>query len=94
MPLVSLLTDAGSYPFQDRDPFVIEECPHVFFVGNQPKFDTAVIDGPAGQQVRLIALPRFHRTGELILLDADTLEVELVKFDVHDGVDVNGINGT
>lgn len=72
------------YPFQDKDHFVIEECPHVFFVGNQPRFDTTVIEGPAGQKVRLIALPRFHRTGELVLLDSETLEVEIVKFDTVD----------
>jgi DNA polymerase delta subunit 2 len=72
------------YPFQDRDQFIIEECPHVFFVGNQPRFGTTVIDGPGGQQVRLITLPRFHETGELVLVDSETLEVEVVKFDVND----------
>jgi len=60
----------------------MEECPHVFFVGSQPNFDTAVIEGPAGQSVRLIAVPKFKETGELVLLDVDTLEVEIVKFDV------------
>jgi DNA polymerase delta subunit 2 len=78
------------YPFQEKDQFVIEECPHVFFVGNQPRFDTTVIEGPAGQKVRLIAIPRFHRTGELVLLDSETLEVEIVKFDIADGGDTNG----
>ncbi|KIW17600.1 hypothetical protein PV08_04795 [Exophiala spinifera] len=72
------------YPFQDRDQFVIEQCPHVFFVGNQPRFDTTVIDGPRDQQVRLITIPKFHETGELVLVDAKTLEVEVVKFDIHD----------
>ncbi|KZF24751.1 hypothetical protein L228DRAFT_228821 [Xylona heveae TC161] len=69
------------YPFQDKDQFVIEECPHVYFVGNQPKYDTIVIDGPAGQAVRLIALPKFSETGEVVLLDMDTLETEVVKFE-------------
>ena len=78
------------YPFQDRDQFVIEECPHVFFVGNQPRFDTAVIDGPGDQKVRLITIPRFHKTGELVLVDSETLEVEVVKFDVHDPDQMNG----
>jgi DNA polymerase delta subunit 2 len=74
----------GCYPFQDKDQFVIEECPHVYFVGNQPRYDTTVIDGPAGQQMRLITIPRFHATGEMVLLDTETLEVEVVKFEVHD----------
>ena len=72
----------GCYPFQDKDQFVIEECPHVYFVGSQPAFETAIIDGPAGQSVRLIAVPKFKETGEVVLLDMDTLEVESVKFEV------------
>ncbi|CAF9924473.1 hypothetical protein IMSHALPRED_006207 [Imshaugia aleurites] len=70
------------YPFQDKDQFVIEECPHVYFVGSQPAFETAIIDGQAGQSVRLIAVPKFKETGEVVLLDMDTLEVEAVKFEI------------
>lgn len=72
------------YPFQERDQFVLDTCPHVFFVGNQPRFDTCVIDGLQGERVRLITIPSFSETGELVLLDAETLEVEIVKFDVND----------
>lgn len=71
------------YPFQERDQFVLEQCPHVYFVGNQPSFDTAVIEGPDGQKVRLIVVPKFHETGEMVLVDAETLDVEVVVFDVH-----------
>ncbi|KAL9618346.1 MAG: hypothetical protein Q9160_006928 [Pyrenula sp. 1 TL-2023] len=71
------------YPFQDKDQFVIEECPHVFFIGNQPRFDSTVIEGPLGQQVRLIAIPKFKETGEVVLLDTETLEPELVRLDAH-----------
>lgn len=28
----------GCYPFYENDPFIIEECPHVFFAGNQDEF--------------------------------------------------------
>lgn len=77
-----VLLCVGCYPFQDKDQFVIEECPHVYIVGNQPKFESTVIEGPAGQIVRLIALPKFKETGEVVVLDADTLEVEIVKFEV------------
>ena len=54
----------------------------MYFVGSQPAFETAVIEGPAGQTVRLIALPKFKESGELVLLDMDNLEVEIVKFEV------------
>ena len=79
------------YPFQDRDHFVLEACPHVFFIGNQPRFDTTIIEGPDGQKVRLLAVPSFKQTGQIILLDAETLEPELVKFEVDGGhTRVNG----
>ncbi|QVM13637.1 hypothetical protein D8B26_008245 [Coccidioides posadasii str. Silveira] len=79
------------YPFQDKDPFVLQACPHVFFTGNQPAFRTTVIEksvsassmdveGDQPSKVRLLALPKFRETGELVLLDAETLEVEVVKF--------------
>lgn len=63
----------------------MEECPHVYFVGSQPEFDTTVIEGPTAQSVRLIAIPKFKETGELVLLDTATLEVELVRFNVFEG---------
>lgn len=35
----------GCYPFTDRDPFLIESCPHVYFIGNQDKYDTRLLKG-------------------------------------------------
>lgn len=35
--------------------------------------------------VRLIAVPRFSQTGELLLVDSETLEVERVVIDVFNG---------
>lgn len=69
----------GSYPFQDDDPFVMNECPHVYFVGCQPEFGTKVISGPEGQEVRLVAVPSFSESKELVLLDTETLEVSRIK---------------
>ncbi|WPH03697.1 dna polymerase subunit delta-2 [Acrodontium crateriforme] len=70
------------YPFQEGDAFVINHCPHVYIVGNQPRFETRLIHGPDGQSVRLIAVPRFKVTGELVLLDLESLVPELVRFEV------------
>ncbi|KAG8623870.1 hypothetical protein KVT40_008846 [Elsinoe batatas] len=79
------------YPFQNSDAFVLKSCPHVYMSGNQPRFETDVIEGPQGQAVRLIAVPRFKETGEIVLLDTETLEVEVVKFEVFGGGgEVNG----
>ena len=63
---------------------MMTSCPHLFFVGSQPKFDTAMIQGPEGQTVRLIAIPKFSETGEMVLVDSETLEVELIRIAVFD----------
>ncbi|CAJ2508187.1 Uu.00g093730.m01.CDS01 [Anthostomella pinea] len=68
-----------SYPFQDDDPFVMQTCPHLYFVGCQPEFGTKVIKGPHGQVVRLIAVPSFAATREIVLVDSETLDVTKVK---------------
>jgi DNA polymerase delta subunit 2 len=62
-------------------------CPHLFFVGSQPKFDTAMIEGQEGQIVRLIAVPSFAETGEIVLVDSETLKVEVVSIAVFDDKD-------
>jgi DNA polymerase delta subunit 2 len=72
------------YPFQDGDQFVLKECPHVYFVGNQPKFETSIIEGPVGQQVRLVAIPKFRESGEVVVLDCETLVPEVIKFDIFE----------
>jgi DNA polymerase delta subunit 2 len=57
----------------------MQTCPHLYFVGNQPQFSTKVIHGPEGQSVRLVTVPSFAETKELVLVDAETLAVERVK---------------
>ncbi|KUI71697.1 DNA polymerase delta small subunit [Cytospora mali] len=70
------------YPFQDDDPFVMNDCPHLYFVGSQPEFATKVIQGTEGQAVRLIAVPSFSESKEIVLVDSETLEVSRVKISV------------
>ncbi|CAF2654721.1 unnamed protein product [Rotaria sp. Silwood2] len=33
------------YPYVKNDPFIITDTPHVFFAGNQPKFETRIFQG-------------------------------------------------
>ncbi|KAM7196455.1 DNA polymerase [Rhypophila sp. PSN 637] len=68
-----------AYPFQEDEPFVLKECPHLYFAGCQPQFGTKVIEGPNGQVVRLIAVPSFAETKEIVLVDSETLDVSRVK---------------
>jgi hypothetical protein len=36
------------YPFGADDPFVLQQCPHIMFAGNQPEFDTRLMEGEPG----------------------------------------------
>ncbi|NXC44781.1 DPOD2 polymerase, partial [Penelope pileata] len=33
----------GCYPFYNSDPFILTECPHVYFCGNAPKFQSKLL---------------------------------------------------
>ncbi|KAG7958545.1 hypothetical protein I3843_10G025800 [Carya illinoinensis] len=70
----------GCYPFTDRDPFFIESCPHVYFVGNQNEYKTDLIKGSEGQFVRLICIPQFCTTGIAVVLNLRNLECHTLSF--------------
>ncbi|GMM36127.1 DNA-directed DNA polymerase delta subunit [Saccharomycopsis crataegensis] len=72
-----------TYPFKDDDPFTLTEVPHVYFVGNQPQFQSRWLKFTtvSGKEifVRLISIPKFNETGEIVLLDMNSLEPNVVK---------------
>lgn len=70
------------YPFSDQDPFILDSCPHVYFVGNQKKFATKIVKGDHGQTVRLVAVPTFCKTFTCVWLNLRSLECEPMRFQV------------
>lgn len=68
------------FPFVDQDPFLLKECPHVHFVGNQPKFETGVMEGPQGQRTRLICLPAFSEKQTAVLVNLRDLSCHPLTF--------------
>ncbi|KAI5283155.1 hypothetical protein KEM54_002354 [Ascosphaera aggregata] len=96
------------YPYQDKDPFTMESCPHVFFIGNQSATrsrtieqrilkesgdddDDMELDEYGSIKVRLITLSKFSEKGEMLLLDTETLETEVIKFDIHEPNEADGL---
>ncbi|KAK6945374.1 DNA polymerase alpha/delta/epsilon, subunit B, partial [Dillenia turbinata] len=75
----------GCYPFSDRDPFLLEECPHVYFIGNQNKYETCLLTGTEGQSVRLISIPKFCETGVVVVLNMRNLECHALSFGTQFG---------
>uniref|UniRef100_A0A3B4VHC5 DNA polymerase delta subunit 2 n=1 Tax=Seriola dumerili TaxID=41447 RepID=A0A3B4VHC5_SERDU len=64
----------GCYPFYQKDPFIFEECPHVYFSGNAPTFESKLIKGADGQEVLLVTVPDFSSTQTACLVNLRTLE--------------------
>lgn len=71
----------GCYPFSDQDPFILLRSPHVYFIGNQPKFETKLVKSDDGhEKVRVILLPNFRDTGEVVLVNTKSLECQVRRF--------------
>ncbi|KAK7113051.1 DNA polymerase delta subunit 2-like [Littorina saxatilis] len=68
------------YPFYGQDPFLLEECPHIYFVGNQPEFKHKLHKGPGGQEVLLVTVPRFCQTSTAVMVNLSTLECTPLTF--------------
>ena len=73
---------AGCYPYQRKDPFVLEESPHLYVVGNQDSFSSSLVRGAEGQQVRTVCVPTFSTTGTAVLIDlhSPTLDAKPISF--------------
>lgn len=47
----------GCYPFYNLDPFILTDCPHVYFCGNAPKFQSKLLTGESLLLPILISIP-------------------------------------
>ena len=74
------------YPFKATDPFIIRAAPDVYVVGNQRAFGTTTMDVTLDDQqthtVRVVLVPAFSETHQIILLDPATLAMRVVSLAV------------
>lgn len=76
------------YPYLTTDPFVLRHTPDLYVVGCQPEFATRLVrgdenDGDAGEELRrcrVVLVPQFKSSGELVLVNMRNLDVKCVKF--------------
>ncbi|XP_050433902.1 DNA polymerase delta subunit 2 [Adelges cooleyi] len=68
------------YPFEGQDPFIIKDMPNVFFVSNQPSYQTSLKENSSGTTTRLICVPSFSTTQTCVLLNLTTLECQPLSF--------------
>jgi len=71
------------YPYIDSDPFILRECPHIYFAGNCDSFATELHeDSTQAKRTRLVCVPSFSRTQSVAVVDLDTLDCRQVNFSV------------
>lgn len=72
----------GCYPYYEADPFIIPQDfgPHVYFAGNQPKFQTKTVADVSGKSVLLISVPSFHSTESAVLVNLRDMTCESITF--------------
>ncbi|XP_054263776.1 DNA polymerase delta subunit 2-like [Macrosteles quadrilineatus] len=74
------------YPFYERDPFILEARPDVYFAGNQETFQTKLVETLNGDgevhKVRLICLPSFAKTATCAVVNLANLDCHTMNFEV------------
>ncbi|KAK1189001.1 DPOD2 polymerase, partial [Pygoscelis papua] len=70
----------GCYPFYKSDPFILTNCPHVYFCGNAPRFQSKLLKGEEGQQVLLVTVPAFSTTLTACLVNLRNLSCQPISF--------------
>uniref|UniRef100_A0A182RSJ8 DNA polymerase delta subunit 2 n=1 Tax=Anopheles funestus TaxID=62324 RepID=A0A182RSJ8_ANOFN len=68
------------YPYYQKDPFIIRECPHVYFAGNVGKFKTEMYTGPNDHRTRLVCVPSFSESQSIAVINLRTMECRKISF--------------
>jgi DNA polymerase II small subunit/DNA polymerase delta subunit B len=76
---------------ENPDPMVLmESLPSIYFAGNCSQFATKLVDTSSSystqpeqqrQQSRLVCIPKFSNTGEAVMVNLRTLQVQLLRFE-------------
>jgi DNA polymerase delta subunit 2 len=68
------------HPYFTSDPFILANTPDFYVIGNQPHFQTKLIeDEEHSRRCRIILLPSFARTGMIVLANLSSSKVRLVQ---------------
>ncbi|XP_067642885.1 DNA polymerase delta subunit 2 [Eurosta solidaginis] len=72
------------YPYVKSDPFILHECPHIYFTANCSSLQTEIHKGPKEQTTRLICIPSFYKTKSIAVVDLETLDCKEIKFNIDE----------
>lgn len=70
----------GCYPFLDRDPFVVETAPDLYFAGNCEKFEQCWVPNPVDDSkgTLCVTVPEFSKTHSAVLINLETLSCKAI----------------
>lgn len=72
------------HPFYDSDPFIIEQCPHLYFAGNCTEFDTKIVENvDKRSRTRLVCIPKFYETQTVAVVNLRTMETHKMSFKIN-----------
>lgn len=72
----------GCYPYKTDDPFILEEWPHIYAVGNQPQYGSKDIEMYGKTNIKLISVPTFSTTGQIVLLNLKDMTTSVVDIEL------------
>ncbi|XP_066589411.1 DNA polymerase delta subunit 2-like [Prorops nasuta] len=72
-----------AYAYFKTDPFIMTECPDIYFAGNMKSYDTKLYTAESGQKVRLICVPKFSKTQTAVLVNLQNLQVQPISFGIE-----------
>jgi DNA polymerase delta subunit 2 len=78
-----------SSPLVGQDPYILRDVPDVYFAGNCSEFASSEVF-ISDQRCRLVCIPDFSLTHEVVLVNLNTLETECIKiidYDVSSDMD-------
>ena len=58
----------------------MEDAPDIFFAGNQDQYESDTFTNKIGHTTRIICVPSFKTTHQVVLVDLDTLESTPITF--------------
>ncbi|XP_074093592.1 DNA polymerase delta subunit 2 isoform X2 [Cotesia typhae] len=70
----------AAYPYVETDPFIMDECPDIYFVGNTNEYATKCVVGDQRQTIKLICIPKFSKTHTAVVVDLLSLDTWPITF--------------
>mmetsp|Transcript_20620 Transcript_20620/g.18260 ORF Transcript_20620/g.18260 Transcript_20620/m.18260 type:complete len:153 (-) Transcript_20620:23-481(-) len=72
-----------SYPFEDEDPLIIREAPHVYYSCNSNEFNSS-LETQMNGSIRLFTVPIFAEFKQVVFLDLHSLVAYGYKISLDD----------